>query len=91
MYAKGRKKDTTRFAVMPEGPVRRVEVAGDFSGWQPLRMRKQKDGSFAAAVPLAPGSYEYKFLLDGQWALDPDNPAWAANPYGSLNSVAVVT
>jgi hypothetical protein len=54
-------------------------------------MRKQKDGSYSTTVPLAVGSHEYKFILDGQWVVDPDNNAWALNPYGTLNSVVQVS
>lgn len=91
MFSKGQKKGTVKFSVKPSGGVKKAAVAGDFSEWKLVELRKQKDGSFAATVPLKAGSYEYKFVLDGEWVVDPDNNAWALNPYGTLNSVAQVS
>ena len=90
MYTKGRKKGTIRFAIDPGNGARSVLLAGDFNQWQPARMRRRKGGGFAAVVPLGPGTYEYKFVVDEHWLLDRDHSSWAANPYGTLNSVAYV-
>lgn len=90
MYGKGKKKGTVRIALNANGSAGSVSVAGAFNGWQAVRMKKQKDGSFAASFEAAPGSYEYKFIVDGEWKVDPDNSAWALNQYGTLNSVMVV-
>jgi 1,4-alpha-glucan branching enzyme len=90
MVSKGRKKGTMRFVLVPGDSVGKVELAGDFNSWQPIRMRKRKNGSYVAVVALAPGIYDYKFVVDGQWRADPDNSAWAMNPYGTLNSVVEV-
>ena len=90
MFTKGRKKGTVRFCLSSTNGVRQVKLFGDFSDWEPLAMRKQKDGSYAATVPLSPGTYHYKFQVDGQWLLDPDNQSNAVNSYGTLNSVAQV-
>jgi 5'-AMP-activated protein kinase regulatory beta subunit len=90
MIEKGSKKGTVRFSINPGGGVKKVQLAGDFTEWKPTALAKQKDGAFAAVVKLAPGTHEYKFIVDGQWRVDPDNGAWALNPYGTLNSVATV-
>ena len=90
MFQQGRKKGTWRFSFHPPQSDTKVSLAGDFNDWQPARMRKGKDGSFVSVIALQPGSYEYKFLVDGQWQVDGDNAAYAMNPYGSANSVAVV-
>lgn len=89
MYDKGRKKGTVRFSVKPLGGAKKVSIAGDFNDWQPAPLRKSKD-EFALTLPVAGGTHEYKFLVDGQWIVDPDNSAWALNPYGTLNSVAQI-
>jgi len=88
MITKGRKKGTFRFVLQASNGVKKVCVAGDFSDWEPLRMRKQKNGSYAITLPLTAGSYQYKFQVDDEWLLDPDNQANDLNPYGSLNSLA---
>jgi len=91
MFSKGRKKGTFRFQLEGFAGVRRVELTGDFNGWKPVRMRKSKDGKFVALVPLKPGRYEYKFIVDGRWMQDPDNELLIRNVYGTFNSLAVVS
>jgi len=90
MFTKGPRKGTTRFSVRPPDGAKKAELAGDFSKWKPVPMRKQKNGNYVCVVPLKPGTYEYKFMLDGQWCVDADNNNYALNPYGTLNSVATV-
>jgi len=88
MLSKGRKKGSIRFALALDG-AKKVQLAGDFSQWKPVPMRKQTDGSFATVLDLKPGAHEYKFIVDDHWTVDPDNSAWALNPCGTLNSVVV--
>ena len=90
MIAKGSKKGTVRFSISPGSEVKKVLLVGEFNAWKGTAMPKQKDGSFAIVVDLSPGTHEYKFIVDGQWRVDPDNGAWALNPFGTLNSVATV-
>jgi 1,4-alpha-glucan branching enzyme len=88
MYEKGSKKGTVRFVMKPAQSAKKVVLVGDFSKWEPIVMRKQTDGRFSATVSLGAGTHEYKFIVDGEWVVDPDNNTWALNPYGTLNSVA---
>ena len=90
MVDKGRKKGTVRFSIAPANGAKKVALVGSFSNWEASRMRKQKDGSFVATVPIPSGIHEYKFILDDAWVVDPDNGAWAMNTYGTLNSVVNV-
>jgi hypothetical protein len=53
-------------------------------------MRRQSSGQYVLCVPLAPGEHEYKFVIDGEWITDPDNPNCAVNTYGTCNSVVYV-
>ena len=87
MVAKGRRKGTVRFALQADNGTRKVAVVGSFNDWQPIGMRKQKGGGFVSIVPVARGSHEYKFIVDDEWITDPDNNAWAMNPYGTMNSI----
>lgn len=54
---------------------KQVTVAGSFNGWKPdeLLMRKTESG-WQLNYVLGPGNYEYKFIVDGKWISDPDNP-----------------
>ncbi|MEY2538683.1 MAG: hypothetical protein QOG67_2423, partial [Verrucomicrobiota bacterium] len=45
----------------------------------------------AVDLPLEPGRYGYKFIVDGKWMLDPDNPQTEDNGLGDKNSIAAVT
>ena len=69
-----------------------VFLAGTFNNWDAESIRLEgKDGVYAVELDLAPGSYEYKFIVNGFWTMDPD-PArdWVPNGLGTLNSVVVV-
>jgi 1,4-alpha-glucan branching enzyme len=43
--------------------------AGTFNDWSPSAcpMKKTAEGSWHVTQQLAPGVYEYKFLVDGEW------------------------
>ncbi|MDQ6623652.1 MAG: hypothetical protein M3Y86_09235 [Verrucomicrobiota bacterium] len=48
---------------------------GEFNDWKGQPMAKGSDGVWSANVALSPGSYGYKFLVNGsEWILDPVNP-----------------
>jgi 1,4-alpha-glucan branching enzyme len=91
MVTKGRKKGTARFVMIPPGGAKEVLLSGDFSNWKTVPMQRQKNGSYVVELPLAAGTYEYKFIVDGRWTADPDNTRWSMNPHGTLNSIAQVT
>lgn len=65
---------------------REVRVAGSFNDWQGYIMRKTSDG-WAIDIYLIPGKTLYKFIVDGNWILDPGNKYWEQNEYGTGNSV----
>lgn len=66
-----------------------VRIAGDFNDWNPDRtpMTPLRDGAFFARLPLGPGRYQYRYVVDGHWMRDPANPRMATNPFGEMNSV----
>ena len=75
------------------GPGHQVSVAGSFNDWDPtvkVLCDKNSSGRYCGYVMLAPGTYEYKFVVDGDWRLDESNPNFSANDFGTLNSVLVV-
>jgi len=69
-----------------------VILVGSFNGWgqAPVPLKKSKNGSWTATVPLEPGTHEYRYLVDGEWRDDPDCPMRVANPFGAENCVRVV-
>ncbi len=70
--------------------VRQVAVVGSFNDWDPAlgtMTSPNEGGVYRAVIRLKPGYYEYKFVIDGVWELDFDNPDFTANDFGTLNSV----
>ena len=49
-------------------------------------MYKAKDG-WEIRVNLSLGKHLYKFIVDGNWILDPDNTLWEQNFNRTDNSV----
>ena len=75
------------------GPGKSVSVAGNFNDWDPdarPMTDKNNNGIYTCAILLKPGSYEYKFVIDGVWCVDTGNPHFTPNDLGTLNSVLIV-
>jgi 1,4-alpha-glucan branching enzyme len=71
----------------------KVFIAGDFNKWAPKATEmteKKGTDDFSVTVSLLPGSYEYKFVINGIWCANPACPDWALNSVGTLNSVCTV-
>lgn len=70
-----------------------VYLAGEFNAWDPAAKKmayKARSGIYSATVKLAPGTYQYKFVIDGIWCADPENADSVANDQGTFNSVVTV-
>ncbi len=86
-------KRAVRFEFQAPPTAQRVALVGDFNVWNHWShmMRKNPSGLWEATVELAPGRYQYKFLVnDSQWVTDPKAQAKASNQYGTDNSVIEV-
>ncbi len=69
-----------------------VCLVGDFNNWEhgKGKMRKGKDDTFKKSLKLAPGRYEYRFVVDGIWWTDPNNDNRCLNAFGEENAVIIV-
>ena len=69
-----------------------VLLAGDFTHWmkEPIPMRKLPDGVWKATTTLSPGTYHYRFVVDGEWQDDPECKMRVQNPYGTEDDVLQV-
>jgi chromosome partitioning protein len=69
----------------------RVQLAGDFNGWGLEGNDMSPSGRlWRTVVPLEPGRYRYRYVVDGQWQSDPLNPTVEPSPYGGNDSILVV-
>ena len=70
-----------QFKYKPKTEATNVYVAGSFNGWRPTGQAMEgpdAGGAFSASIDLAPGNYEYRFVVDGTtWHSDPGNPVHA--------------
>jgi hypothetical protein len=65
-----------------------VIVTGTFNNWDEKGMRMSfQNGIWLLPVNLKQGRYSYKFIVDGQWIIDPNNPYYEENQFGTDNSV----
>ena len=66
-----------------------VFLTGDFTNWDPagIPLAKNEDGLWWTEIHLPSGRYEYKFIVDHQWCLDPVNSQTVQNSFGAKNSV----
>ena len=71
---------------------RSVMLAGDFTRWlkQPIPLQKQANGVWKTSASLAPGTYHYRFFVDGEWRDDPECKLRVQNPFGTENDVIQV-
>lgn len=67
-----------------------VTLVGDFNGWD-VKARPLKRGAgglWKAKVQLQPGTYQYKFVANGErWEEDPLNLHRVYNEHGTFNSI----
>jgi hypothetical protein len=75
---------------LKEGKGKQIFLAGNFNDWKPsdpkfLLKDDDGDGIWSITVKLVPGTYQYKFVIDGQWTKDPSSPSDAPDGYGGRN------
>jgi chromosome partitioning protein len=70
-----------------------VQIAGDFNDWipEPLDFNITRGREeWRKKIPLAPGSYAYKYVINGKWIPDPDNSVYVDDHCGGLNSIITI-
>ena len=68
-----------------------VSLVCSANEWQPIAMKKAKKGPFRTKVRLPKeGQFQFRYLVNNEfWVNDESADAYAANEYGSENSVVV--
>jgi cyclomaltodextrinase / maltogenic alpha-amylase / neopullulanase len=67
-----------------------IFLAGSFNDWNDSKTKMtdpDNDGTYTVTLLLAPGSYQYKYVVDGNWQADPNNPEGSEDGFGGQNSV----
>ena len=70
----------------------RIYLTGDFNDWQSddIVLNQTRSGVWQATLDLPLGkSYEFRYVIDGQWRTDSHADGISENDYGSQNSVVV--
>lgn len=80
--------ETTGADFMIAGAEHAAQVAGDWDGWKP-RWLKFDGEIWETKVDLKPGTYRYKFVIDGEWIYDPSKET-EEDENGNINNVMVV-
>jgi 1,4-alpha-glucan branching enzyme len=70
----------------------RCALAASFNDWalDKTPLKRTKNGRWTAQLMLAPGAYEYRFRVDGEWVDDPAAEGRVPNPFGTSNCVRQV-
>lgn len=68
-----------------------VELVGDFNHWHPLRMQQSIDSWWRTEVELCHGHHQYRFLVDGEPALDPNATGVVRDERGERVSLIAVS
>ncbi|MCK5704740.1 MAG: glycogen-binding domain-containing protein, partial [Cyclobacteriaceae bacterium] len=81
--------------VLDDPHAKSVKIAGSFNNWTPTNdylMDQTEDGKWSKVLSLAPGEYQYKFVIDDKiWVEDEGNYRVKIDPYYGKNSVLVVS
>jgi len=70
-----------------------VKIAGAFNDWsqdEDSLLERDEYGFWFKEMDLAPGVYQYKFLIDDTWKEDKYNPYFVRDEFGGKNSIVEV-
>lgn len=84
-------KGNTTFRLKGRAEAALVVLTGTFNNWSQSQLLCAREGDeWVCRVDLDPGVYQYKFIVDGDWLLDPSNPDTAEDEAGNVNNVIEV-
>jgi 1,4-alpha-glucan branching enzyme len=97
-------KKLAKAPVAPASPLKRVPLkvkadgakevvlTGDFTQWAKdrIRLTPTAGGEWTTVLELAPGDYQYRLIVDGEWRDHADAAKKIGNPFGTQNCVLTV-
>ncbi|NNE42776.1 MAG: DUF3459 domain-containing protein, partial [Gemmatimonadetes bacterium] len=82
-----------RFAYAADGKPAEVSLAGTFNNWtvgKTVMTDDDGDGTYEVTMLLPEDTYQYKFVVDGDWITDRSATDFVEDGFGGQNSVLVV-
>ena len=90
----GTAHEVVRFAIAAPS-AHDVALVGDFNGWNAAATPLRRDSAanvWVVTIPLAAGTYQYAFVVDGHaWVADPSGVIALEDEFGAPSSVLTVT
>lgn len=84
-------ENNVKFRLEDHENAQEVILSGSFNGWSTLSQHMIKNnGHWETELTLIPGVYDYKFVIDGKWKIDPLNKNKRDDGFGNVNSRFVV-
>jgi hypothetical protein len=84
-------KGNTTFKLKGYAHANLVVLSGTFNNWDQSQYVFGREGDeWVCRIDLEPGKYGYKFIIDGNWILDPGNAVTEQDAAGNVNSILVV-
>lgn len=82
---------TVQFRIYMPG-ARMISLVGDFNNWNPENdlLEKGNDGIWRLVKRITPGTYRYKYIVDGTWMPDTYNSSTASDDTGEICSLISV-
>ena len=70
---------------------REVVLTGDFTQWakDKVRLTPTAGGEWITVLELAPGRYQYRLIVDGEWRDHLEAPK-VGNPFGTQNCILTI-
>ena len=69
-----------------------ILLVGDFNNWDMSSnpLNKNDSGEWETSIKLNPGTYAYRFIVDGEWHNDPKALEKIPNEFGTQNDKIVI-
>ena len=71
------------------GAERGVQVAGSWNQWRARDLDLVGDDTWMLSLSIPPGTFQYKYIIDGVWIHDPSKK-WLQDAEGNINNVIKV-
>lgn len=76
--------DGITLAIHAPGAVAQVEIAGDFSNWEPVALSLADSGVWTAELPLSRGTYRFNVRIDGGGWIVPAGVTGLRDEFGGV-------